>query len=109
MAAGVEMLKKVEERGAVKEERGGVSGGGGGNGVHELKKVMVAVRAKRRGGGEKVDAEVTFMTPADSLNNNGAIKKRKDGSRGLGDVDVVVNLKITCYLFASSLEFGEWK
>ncbi|KAJ6755462.1 hypothetical protein OIU79_027966 [Salix purpurea] len=64
MAAGVEMLKKVEERGAVKEERGGVSSGGGGNGVHEFKKVMVAVRAKRRGGGEKVDAEVTFMTPA---------------------------------------------
>lgn len=63
MAIGVEMLKEVEEGGAVKEESGGVCGGGGGNGVHEFKKVMVAVRAKRSGGGEKVDAEVTFMTP----------------------------------------------
>ncbi|CAK7331728.1 unnamed protein product [Dovyalis caffra] len=69
VGGGVEMLKKAEEGGAVKEESGGVrvSSGGGGSGVHEFKKVMAAVRAKRSGGsvsgGEEVDAVVTFMTP----------------------------------------------
>ncbi|KAL3611070.1 hypothetical protein D5086_002090 [Populus alba] len=79
MAIGVEMLKEVEEGGAVKEESGGVSGGRGGNGVHEFKKVMVAVRTKRSGGGEKVDAEVTFMTPVGWSLEDGKETRRLGG------------------------------